>query len=104
MFGPLVWAGHLTIVYGGHTLLCLRGELAGVADVYVLTITAAAVLILGAFVFRIASWERVMGLLTGEDANRTTRRTARLLAILSLIAVLWSGATVGLVAACVQGR
>lgn len=104
MFGPLVWAGHLTLVYGGHTLVCLRGGMADAAGMYVLAVTVVAVLIVCSFIFQLERWARAMGLLTGEDANRTTHRIARLLAILSLIAVLWSGATVGLVSACVQGR
>jgi hypothetical protein len=101
-FGPIVWAIHLTFVYGTHTIVCTRptSEAAG-ATLAVLAITAVA----------------LAAIFTGLAASATARRrapengplafshrAAALLAWLSAFGVAWAGATSLVIEPCLALR
>ncbi|MCT7373986.1 hypothetical protein [Chelativorans salis] len=104
LFGPLLWAGQLTVAYGGHTLACVRGSSPELADAIVIVVTALALVALTGFLIWQDRCARALGQPALPARDRATDSMARLLVVLSLPAVLWGGATVGLVAACVAGR
>ncbi|MCR4264673.1 hypothetical protein [Nitratireductor sp. ZSWI3] len=104
LFGPLVWAVQFTLAYGGHTLVCARGGAPWISDVVVLAATALTAVLLVCFLV----WQERCAGAFGQPApprrDRPTDGIARILAFLSLVAVFWGGATVGLLDACVLGR
>lgn len=104
LFGMLVWAAHLTIVYGGHTLLCALGFPPQATDWLVIAATAGAALAVVFFLARQKWWARTLGLPPGGRPDRPLDLIARLTAILSLVAITWAGAAVAFVASCAQGR
>jgi len=100
MAGPLIWAVHFAVLYGGHTLLC-----AAALDMWAKPLVAAATILAGlailALLHRPDVWARRLGL-GAVGPYRTD--LARLLAALSGLAVLWGGATALVLTACVGGR
>jgi hypothetical protein len=104
LFGPIMWALQLGIVYGGHTVICTSGAPAGFAQIIVLAITAFAALTLLAFLLGQRHAARFFGLLEETAGRRTYDSLSRIIGILSMIAIIWAGGTALLVTACVQGR
>ncbi|WP_265518670.1 hypothetical protein [Nitratireductor luteus] len=100
MFGLLVWAAHLTIVYGGHTLLCALGFPPEAASWLVIAATAGAMLVVVCFL----TWRKPWARMTSLPPDRTIDLIARLIAILSLVDILWAGAAIAFVTSCSQGR
>ena len=110
--GPLLWAGHLFLVYSLQSMLCAF-RITGTASVEPLVIEIAVVLLTvaaaGALVLSI--WQprgtarllRAAGLLQGENGAFMIS-VMRLLSALSLAGVLWAGASVLLLEACPQLR
>jgi hypothetical protein len=97
LLGPIVWALHLTAVYGAHALLCARGSAAaGVPVIAVATLAALAPL----GVAFAALWRAG----EAESTQRFQRRVAVLLIVLSAVGIVWAGATVMFVAACAPLR
>lgn len=91
LFGPLVWAIHIVVIYGGQSMLCAAAgildpsaavrSLVALASVLALTIVAAATL--GAD--RAAS---MMGAASSmPPLQQFQRRVMRLLAVLSLFGI-----------------
>lgn len=104
-FGPLVWAGQLTLLYGGHTLICFYGGAALLADLLVIGISMPLALMLLVFIARPDRSARALQMRNlPPTRGRPIGSIARLLAVLSLVAVLWTGSTAWLVSACTQGR
>lgn len=98
--GPLVWAAHLTIVYGGHTLACARGggpELAAWI-IYAATALGVATLI-GAIVYALRQHQA-----ESDPVLRFQHDVMGLMAFLSMAGVIWGGATVALIAPCLMLR
>ncbi len=110
--GPLVWAGHLFLVYALQSMLCAF-RLTGIASVApwliegavgAITVLAALALVLAIrFPHGAARLLRAAGFLRGEN-GAFMLLVMRLLAALSLAGVLWAGATVLLLAPCGQLR
>lgn len=104
LFGPLLWSLQLTMVYGGHTLICTGGMPDAFGRLLVLAVSIALALVLVAFLFAHGAAARMFGL-SGDTSGRLTYdRLSRLISYLALIAILWTGATALVVTACVQGR
>jgi hypothetical protein len=102
--GPIIWAVQLTVVYGGHTLLCDAGAPPASSVTLVAATTAAAVLaVLAALLFRPALARRA-GLGPDTSGRRTLEALARLLDLLSLIAIVWSGSAAAVLQACAAAR
>ena len=101
--GPLVWALHLTVIYGGHTLACNQEGAGGTTAWLVIaaTVTSLCILLPVAFSQRIAS---LFGVVEKTTDRPEYQALARSLAGLSAIAVIWSGAAVAFVTACTQVR
>lgn len=104
MFGLLVWAAHLTIIYGGHTLLCALGFPPQASDWLVIVTTAGAALAIAFFLARQKWWAQMLALPPDGHPDRPLDLIAHLAAVLSLVAVIWAGAAVAFVASCAQGR
>ena len=110
--GPLLWAGHLFLVYGLQSVLCAF-RITGTASVEPLVIETVIVLLTlaaaGALVLSIrqpqltARFLRAAGLLHGENGAFMIS-VMRLLSALSLAGVLWAGASVLLLETCPQLR
>ncbi|MFV3127277.1 hypothetical protein [Niveispirillum sp. KHB5.9] len=99
LWGPIVWGVQFTFSYGGHTLLCAQDAppdasrwLVGVLALLALTAIAPVALRCQA----VATWAGVEG--------GFVITIARLVAILSLIAVPWTATGALLLQACVMGR
>ena len=104
MFGLLLWVFQLTVIYGGHVLACSQGGPAGLAVRIVYGATAVAALLLLCFVVWQGRAARLLGLTPAMADRRTYDRIALLIGVLSGIAILWTGATAIVVAACEQAR
>jgi hypothetical protein len=109
--GPIVWAAHLAIVYGAHTLLCARGY----AGQMLLGVPLAPAIVVVATVAALLSLAGVMlapRLKSAPPRRRADRdppnsfevRVMRLLALLSAIGVAWAGATAFIIAPCLALR
>jgi hypothetical protein len=99
LFGPAVWAVHFTLLYGAHTLLCALagGAATRVVPLVVITATAAALAILTVPLVRApTSYRRP----PPDPVSAFIRSTTVWLLVLSVIAVLWAGATALIVTAC----
>ena len=110
--GPLLWVGHLFLVYALQSMLCAF-RITGTARVepliveivvILLTLAAAGALLLSIRQPRItARVSKASGLLKGENGAFMVS-VMRLLSALSLVGVLWAGATVLLLETCPQLR
>lgn len=112
LLGPLVWAGHLFLVYAPQSMLCAfrltgfagAGPLLIEAVIGAVTLLAAIALVLAILFPRgTARLLRAAGFLRGEN-GAFMMLVMRLLAALSLAGVLWAGATLLWLPACAQLR
>lgn len=110
LFGPIVWALHLTAVYGSHALLCARGATQAVLGLSlpafaVLAATAAALALLVVAIFAPGALRRIARIPDSDGRERGFQdRLAALLAVLSAFGVIWAGATALLLPACLLLR
>lgn len=103
LFGPIVWAAHLTVTYGAHTLVCARGGGAELAAWIVYAATAIGVAILiGAMLYALGRRRAAEG--ANEPVRRFEHDVMWLLALLSTAGVIWGGATVLFVSPCMVLR
>ena len=102
--GPINWALQFTAVYGGHTLACALGASAALATAMLIALTAAAAFAMVLFLLMQDRAARLSGLRENTAGRRSYDLTARVLAFLSLVAIIWTGGTALLLDACVQGR
>lgn len=110
--GPLIWAGHLFLVYAPQSVLCAF-RITGVASVDplliqlvvgVVTALSAAALVLALWLpHNTARLLRAAAFLEGENGPFMIG-VMRLLAALSLAGVLWAGATILFLETCPQLR
>lgn len=105
LIGPLtIWALHFSAVYGAHHLVCatLTGSRTG--DLMLAAVSVATVLALLALLLFIVKPHVVLRM---DEAMAISKKSQsfltdvmRLLALLSLFGVLWSGSTVFFLPAC----
>jgi hypothetical protein len=110
--GPLIWAGHLFLVYAPQSVLCAF-RFTGIASVGPMLIQAVvvSVTVLAAAALLLTIWQpratarllRAAGFLDGESGAFMVS-VMRLLSALSLAGVLWAGVTVFFLQACPQLR
>jgi hypothetical protein len=104
--GFLVWAAHLTFLYGFHALVCARPNSGTeAADISVPMVAGAATVIaLGADVVILLTAVRGRGPGIGGEPDPALRRFWRygtaLVAGFSMIAVAWSGLPVLVIRSC----
>jgi hypothetical protein len=104
ILGPILWAVQLTVIYGGSTLLCVTGVPPGASTALVALTTAAAFIAgAGAMLFR-ATVARWFGVSPGAEGRSTLDALARLLDLLSLVAILWTGSAAVVLQACIVAR
>jgi hypothetical protein len=104
LFGPLVWAAHLLVLYGAHAVACAAAG--GIADtgeslVAVLVLATALALVLVALPLIVP--RRLAGLLGRghtEEEDRFLLSLMRWLAGLSLAAVVANGIAILIVPPC----
>lgn len=101
MAGLIVWGVQFTAVYGGHVLLCLGSAVLPV--VFVLAATLLAVAALAAFLLWQDRAAALLGVGNG-DWRASCDRIARIIAVLSVVAVIWSGLTVFFLESCALAR
>lgn len=101
LFGPIVWAGHLAIVYAGHAVPCAKGVASagrlipyGIELATIMALAALLVAILGA-AFRLNR--------SGDSARSSTMFQDKVmiaLALLSAIGIAWAGTSALIVEPC----
>lgn len=104
--GPILWGGHLLAVYTFHAVTCAVGGPWATAVVpgaiVAATLAAAGALLLGfSFPGKLAQALRCFD---QDDSQPFLIRAGRLLTVLSLAGVLWTGSGALALAPCVQFR
>jgi hypothetical protein len=94
-----VWAAHLLVIYGTHTIVCSQ-DVPGRAAAIVIGSATLVALVSLAVVSRIATVE-VFG---GGQSARFMRNTMMWLAGLSALAITWAGGTAFFLPACLALR
>lgn len=105
LLGPIVWAGHLTIIYGTHAVLCVRGLADGPFDTQVIIAGATGVALAGTTAAAFIGWRRQRG--AGQDTEGVSgfqHGVMSLLALLAAIGIAFFGATPLFVPPCLQLR
>ncbi len=103
MWGLIGWGGQLTAIYIGHTWVCALGLPVYATDLLAAVLTAgafAAVLPVAVVPARIARLPR----LGSDDNGFHIARIARIIALLSLVAIVWTGMTAFFVESCTLAR
>lgn len=106
MFGLIVWAGQFTIVYAGHTLACALALAPPFVDILIIAVTLAALAAIATFLIwprRMARLFRIRADALGQTGDAILH-IARAIAILSAIAVTWSGGALAFVSVCALSR
>ncbi|OHV81974.1 hypothetical protein [Ensifer sp. LCM 4579] len=103
--GPILWAAHLLVVYGVQSVTCAVGNSAVAPSVLiqasVVLVTLGAILLLCFGLFFPGRLAHMLGYEMPEPHNRTfSVRVERLLSLLSLMGVVWSGTSVFLIDVC----
>jgi len=102
--GPLIWALHLSILYGGHTLICRYRIAPPAADLLVLVATAAATSAILAFLV-LPGWSAdLLGVRRHAEGRPAYVGMAWILAVLAGVAILWAGLAALMVNSCTLGR
>jgi hypothetical protein len=95
LFGPLVWAAHLVVLYGVHASVCAAASKVGGQPDSLLPVLAVATLIALALVsLPLVFAKRFAGFVSArapEDESRFLLMLMRWLAALSAVAVVASG-------------
>lgn len=100
LFGPIVWSLHFFVLYGPQSLLCARGEIEVVGPVLTLATVVCALALLGAVVAP-ARLARLLRLAPRPAARQAfLDAVMRVLAALSLFAVLAAGAAIWILPSC----
>jgi hypothetical protein len=104
LWGMIVWGLQFSASYAGHTLLCRIGAPAGTSALMVAALAILAV----AAIAPVAFFPRAMARLAGivmTDADRAHILTiGRVIAILSIIAAIWTATGIFLIGQCELGR
>lgn len=111
LVGPIIWAVHLTLVYGSQSSLCafnLVEDRSGGTDAIVYIILAATALFIAAAGFGAVRASFVYTLIAGTDPPLEQIgfiiATMRILAGLSILAMLYVGLSAVILPACDQLR
>ena len=102
--GFLIWAAQFAVTYAATTFACAVMLEPRWADFWIVAATIAALIAIAAHVLRPAATATLFGVPAATAHGEGLVRAGRLVALLSAIAVVWTGASVVFVDACVQGR
>jgi hypothetical protein len=104
LFGPLVWAAHLAVLYGTHASACAAASTVGGAPGPIIPVLAFATAIALVLVsLPLAFPKGFAGFLSAratEDENRFLLSLMRWLAALSVVAVMANGIALLIVPPC----
>ena len=108
-FSVIIWAAHLTLVYGAVTVACARamtptimfGSSLPAFAVIVATVIALATIAAGSYFFAGRTGDRSDEI---RDEKRFEQRVTQWLALLSAFGVFWAGAAAFFVSPCLGLR
>jgi hypothetical protein len=103
MWGLIVWGLQFTATYVAHTLFCALGAPASATDILAAGLTVVAVVLILPLLLAPARTGRFAGL-RGEPDHAHLLTIARVIALLSAVAVVWTGVTAAFVEACALAR
>nr|CAD6438782.1 hypothetical protein REQ54_04750 [Rhizobium sp. Q54] len=111
LIGPIAWAGHFLLVYGGQAALCAfqNSGIFILPQIYGSVLVVAVTVLVGAQL-TYAAWKpesvaRILRFDADEhDSQVFASRVMRLLTLLSLFGVFWAGAAAFFIDACGLGR
>lgn len=103
--GPILWAGHLLLVYGFQSVTCVVGNGAvapsALIQTAVVLVTLGAISLLCFGLFFPGRLAHMLRYKMPDPHNRTfSIRVERLLSLLSLAGVIWSGTSIFLIDVC----
>ena len=110
IIGPLVWAAYHSLIYASHWMLCSTGRADstvlgfGIVPVSLLLLTALAASCLALAIAKPDMLARLFRLGSQPEIHQFSRKTMRLLAVLSLFGVIATGATTLFIPACISFR
>jgi hypothetical protein len=108
LFGPILWASHLTLIYGGHTLLCALGVSSDALSPSVISFSVAIVTIVTLVVLLAAVVAAIFkGGARGDRGSAATFFLDKLmmaLALLSGFGVALGGASALIIEPCLMLR
>lgn len=104
LFGPIVWALHLLVIYGSQSVLCARGGTASISTIIgVATLVSIAALCTAAMAPGALAGALRVGPGPGSQ-QAFINGVAVTLAILSLFGVVWAAATIFILPSCLSLR
>jgi hypothetical protein len=101
MWGLIVWGLQFTALYLAHTWFCALGAPGAALDILAAVLSATAVVVILPVLLAPAWSGRLVGL---QEEQPHLLMIARTVALMSMIAALWIGATVAFVDACALAR
>lgn len=109
LFGPIVWAFHLAMIYAAHAMLCVRSDLLDGARAnsiasLIVAATAVALALLVLAMFTEIPRRHNADKSGPAAATSFDQSVMASLALLSAIGVTWAGATALIVDSCLQLR
>jgi len=104
LWGLVIWGLQFSASYLAHTWLCRLGASATVIDAVIAGLTVLAVALIAPLAFQHDWSARLAGVRGGEADAGHLKTVARTVALLSILAALWTGLGALLVDACVIGR
>lgn len=104
LWGLIVWGLQFTAVYVGHTWICALGVPGAATEVLTAVLTALAVVLILPVALAPGRVARVAALRPEDADAKHLILVARVIAILSIVAALWTGATAGFLQSCALGR
>ena len=106
--GPILWAGHLAAVYALQSVTCaIGGQSITAADIVPSLVTVATLVAVGPLLIALGipgRLARALRLRFGRGDDRVLISVSRLLGVLSLVGVLWTGSAALALDTCGQLR
>lgn len=104
LWGMIVWGLQFSASYAGHTLLCRIGAPAEAAPILVAALAIVSVAAIAPVAFFPHAMARIARIIM-TDADRAHILTiGRVIAILSIIAAIWTASGIFLIGQCELGR
>lgn len=104
MWGLIVWGVQFTAIYLGHTWFCALGASPAATTALAAILTAVAAAAILPVAWAPSRPAALVGLDRPDDDQRHLLLIARVVALLSIIAALWTGATAIAIGACELAR
>ena len=91
LVGPMIWAAHLTLLYGAHTLICARLPGASHQELWLVVLSAVtAPALLGLGIFSLFPGMALRRRHDDSSAPQFLRRVTLLLSTLSALGIIWA--------------